>query len=122
MLGRMKDGSIVKPLFMWSTKQCEVTKFEDGIPLEWGKPLFKIFWGYPNFNHKNTVIVDHKLCRLGGNEAANLIIPTVFYVEELEKLGDDKAFLRACLWPQLQALSRCKDIDEFRTRYPESIY
>jgi hypothetical protein len=33
MLGRMKDGSTVKPLFMWSTKQYEVTKFEDGIPL-----------------------------------------------------------------------------------------
>jgi hypothetical protein len=61
------------------------------------------------------MIVDHKLCRLGGNEAANL------YVEELEKLGDDKAILRVCLWPQLQALSRCKDIDEFRTRYPESV-
>jgi hypothetical protein len=121
MLGRMKDGSTVKPLFMWSTKECEVTKFEDGIPLQWGKPLRKIFWRYPNFNHKNTVIVDHKLCRLGGNEAANLIIPTAFYVAELEKLGDDKAFLRACLWPQLQALSTCKDIDEFRTHYPESV-
>jgi hypothetical protein len=101
MLERMKDGSIVKPLFMWSTKQCEITKFEDRIPLEWGKPLRKIFWEYPNFNHKNTVIVDHKLCRLGGNEAANLIIPTAFYMEELKKLGDDKAFLRTCLWPQL---------------------
>jgi hypothetical protein len=43
MLERMKDGSIVKPLFMWSTKQCKVTKFEDGISLEWGKPLRKIF-------------------------------------------------------------------------------
>jgi hypothetical protein len=52
------------------------------------------------------MIVDHKLCRLGGNEAANLIVPTTFYVEELEKLGDNKAFLRACLWhcPNAQIL------------------
>jgi hypothetical protein len=34
MLGRMKDGSTVNPLFMWSMKQCEVTKIQDGIPLE----------------------------------------------------------------------------------------
>jgi hypothetical protein len=34
MLGRMKEGSTFKPLFVWSGKECEVTKFEDGIPLE----------------------------------------------------------------------------------------
>jgi hypothetical protein len=38
MLGRMKEGTTFKPLFVWSGKECEVTKFEDGI-LEWGKPL-----------------------------------------------------------------------------------
>jgi hypothetical protein len=47
MLGRMKEGSTFKPLFVWSGKECEVTKFEDGIPLEWRKPLCKIFWWYP---------------------------------------------------------------------------
>jgi hypothetical protein len=39
MLGRMKEGTTFKPLFVWSGKECEVTKFEDGILLEWGKPL-----------------------------------------------------------------------------------
>jgi hypothetical protein len=94
MLRRMKEGTTFKPLFGWSGKECEVTRFEDGIPLEWGKPLFKIFWWYSQFNHANTVMIDHKICRLGGNPAANLIIPTTFYVANLQKVGDDKAFLK----------------------------
>jgi hypothetical protein len=43
MLGKMKEGTTFKPLFIWLGKECEVTKCEDGIPLEWGKPLQKIF-------------------------------------------------------------------------------
>jgi hypothetical protein len=39
-------------------------------------------------------MIDHKICRLGGNPAANLIIPTMFYVAELQKVRDDKAFLK----------------------------
>jgi hypothetical protein len=34
MLRRMKEGTTFKPLFVWSGKECEVTRFEDGIPLE----------------------------------------------------------------------------------------
>jgi hypothetical protein len=108
MLGRMKEGTTFKPLFIWSGKECEVTKCEDGIPLEWGKPLQKNLWRYPKFNHANTVMIDHKICRLGGNPAANMIIPTVFYVVELQRVGDDKAFMKTSLWPQLQKLYRCK--------------
>jgi hypothetical protein len=111
ILQRMKEGSTFRPLFVWSGKECEVTKFEDGIPLKWGKPLWKVFWQYPAFNHTNTVMIDHKTCRLGGNPAANLIVPTAFYVAEVQKLGDDKAFLRVCLWPTLQALYKSEDIE-----------
>jgi hypothetical protein len=28
-------------------------------------------------------MIDHKVCRAGGNPAANLIIPTAFYVAEI---------------------------------------
>jgi hypothetical protein len=65
-------------------------------------------------------MIDHKTCRLGGNPAPNLIVPTAFYVAEVQKLGDDNAFLRICLWPTLQALYRSEDIEQFRERYPES--
>jgi hypothetical protein len=104
---------------VWSGKHCAVTKFEDGLPLEWGKPLRKVFWTYPAFNQSNTVLIDHKVCRLGGNKAENLIVPTPFYVADLERVGDDKAFLKACLWPQLKQLNECMDIAEFRRFYPE---
>jgi hypothetical protein len=101
MLARMKDGGKFSPVFVWSGKECEVTKFEDGIPVTWRKPLQKVFWRYPDFSHSNTVMIDHKTSRLGGNPSGNLIIPTAFYVAELQKLGDDKAFLKGSLWPHL---------------------
>jgi hypothetical protein len=83
MLGKLREGSTFKPAFVWSAKECEVTKFEDGIPIEWGKPLPKVFWRYPRFNYLNSVMIDHKVCRAGGNPTANLIIPTAFYVAEI---------------------------------------
>jgi hypothetical protein len=97
----MKDSKNYAPLFTWSAKECEVTAFEDGLPITWGKPLEKVFRNYPHFNLSNSVIVDHKSCRLGGNLPRNLIIPTPFYVEDIQKLGDDKGFLKGCLWPVL---------------------
>jgi hypothetical protein len=65
-------------------------------------------------------MIDHKICRLGGNPAANLIIPTVFYVVELQKVGKDKSFLKTSLWPQLRTLYRCEGIEQFCDLYPES--
>jgi hypothetical protein len=121
VLGRTKEITNCTPLFVWSGKECEVTACEDGVPVIWGKPLEKVFRSYPDFNHSNTVIVDHRICRLGGNSAANLIIPTAFYVAEMQKLGDDKGFLKGCLWPLLQGLYRCKDIKHFRTHYPDNV-
>jgi hypothetical protein len=41
-------------------------------------------------------------------------------VAEVQKLGDDKAFLRVCLWPTLQALYKSEDIKQFHERYPKS--
>ena len=38
MLERMKDGSKFCHVFVW-WKECEVTKFEDGDPIAWGKPI-----------------------------------------------------------------------------------
>jgi hypothetical protein len=60
-----------------------VTAFEDRVRITWKKPLEKVLRNYPDFNHSNTVIVDHKTCRLGGNPAGNLVISTTFYVVEM---------------------------------------
>jgi hypothetical protein len=121
MLGRMKDTKACTPLFVWSAKECEVTSFEDGIPLTWGKPLAKVFKTYPSFNRSNTVIVDHKSWRLEGNPAANIIKPTAFYVADINGLGDDKGFLKVSLWPQLQSLYGSENIRQFRLKYPNSV-
>jgi hypothetical protein len=124
MLGRMKDGSKFCHVFVWWT-ECEVTKFEDRDPIAWRKPIQKEFWQYPNFSHSNTVMIDHKTCRLGENQYGNLIIPTTFYVAKLQnflKVGDDKAFLKDCLWPWLYGLYKCKDIKHFWEHYPKSVF
>jgi hypothetical protein len=114
MLARMKHGGNFNPVFVWSGKECEVTQFEDGIPVAWRKPLQKVFWRYPDFSHSNTVMVDHNITRLGGIPSANLVIPIPFYVAEVQKLGDDKAFLKGSLWPHLQGFYASRDIDHFR--------
>jgi hypothetical protein len=101
VLGRMKDSKNYTLLFIWSAKECEVTAFEDGVPVTWTKPLGKVFKSYSHFNLSNTVIVDHKSCRLGENPVGNFIIPTAFYMEDIQKLEDDKGFLKGCLWPLL---------------------
>jgi hypothetical protein len=66
MLARMKDGGKFSLAFVWSGKESEVTKFEDGIPIAWGKPLQKVFWRYLDFSHLNTVMIDHKPLGLAG--------------------------------------------------------
>ena len=66
-------------------------------------------------------MIDHKICRLGGNPAANLIIPIVFYVAELQKVEEDKAFMKISLWPLLRTLNRsCEGIEQFYDIYPKS--
>ena len=83
MLRSMKDNKIYMPIFIWSTKECKVTAFEDRVLLTWEKPLEKVLRNYPDFNHSNTVIVDHKTCRLERNPTGNLVISTAFYVVEM---------------------------------------
>jgi hypothetical protein len=87
MLARMKHGGNFNPVFVCSGKECEVTEFEDGIPLVWGKPIQKVLWRYPDVSHSNTVMVDHNITRLGGIPSANLVIST--------------PFLKGSLWPHL---------------------
>jgi hypothetical protein len=42
-------------------------------------------------------MIDHKIYRAGGNPAANLIIPTAFYVANIQKVEEDRAFLKTSL-------------------------
>jgi hypothetical protein len=86
-----------------------------------GKPLEKVFKSFPNFNESNTTIMDHKACRLGGNPAQNLVIPTPFYVAKMHRLVDDKGSFKGCLWHLLQGLYGCEDIKHFQTHYPETV-
>jgi hypothetical protein len=65
-------------------------------------------------------MIDHKVCWAGRNPAANLIIPTAFYVAEIQKVAEDQAFLKTSLWPHLQAFHKCENIDHFRDQYPNS--
>ena len=70
-------------------------------------------------------MIDYKTCRLGKNQYGNLIIPNTIYVVELQnffKIGDDKAFLKDCLWPWLHGLYGCKDIKHFWEHYPKNIF
>jgi hypothetical protein len=66
LLVTMKDGGKFSHVFVWFGKECEVTKFEDGIPVLWKKPLQKVFWRYLDFSHSNMVMTDHNIPRLVG--------------------------------------------------------
>jgi hypothetical protein len=70
-------------------KECEVTKFEDGVLIQWEKPLEKVFNTYPNFNHSNTVMIFHKTYRLGRNSDGNLIFSIALY-ESRVRQGNPK--------------------------------
>jgi hypothetical protein len=121
MLGRLKGGTGCSPCFVWSEQDYEVIEFEDGSPIAWGKPLEKVFCKWPCWNHSNTIIIDHKACRLACNPSTNVIIPPPFYVDEVQKVGDDQQFLKVSLWLILQRLYGCLDIANFRSHVPNSI-
>jgi hypothetical protein len=120
ILARLKGGKFEKSLFVWSGKHCEPIDFEDGEPICWGKPLSKVFHLWPAYNLSNTVVVDHKSFRVGCNPSANVIIPTPFYVQHMEKLEEDRNYLKYSLWPLLEGFFASKDIQQFRSFYPQS--
>jgi hypothetical protein len=43
------------------------------------------------------MIIDHRPCRVACNLVVNVIIPASFYVEQLQKIGDDQMYLRSLL-------------------------
>jgi hypothetical protein len=67
------------------------------------------------------VIVDHKACRVDSNPNANVIISTSFYVEKVERLGDDRSFLKSSLWPLLQGLFESANVVDFHSQFPQSM-
>jgi hypothetical protein len=56
------------------------------------------------------------------NLRANVINPTSFYVEKLQRLGDDINYLKSTLWPLILGLSTSADIEDFSSRFPCTVY
>ena len=106
MMGWNVGGPKFCPLFVWSGKQCEAVEFQGGTPIAWRKSLSKVYEKWPQFNATNTLIIDNKVSRVSYNPSSNVIISFPFYVAELDKLADDKNFLKSTLWPVLDPLNR----------------
>jgi hypothetical protein len=105
LLSYLKGREKFDPLFVWSGKSCEATGFEDGAYVSWGKPLKKVFKTWPEYDVKNTIIIDHKGFRIGYNDPGNVLITMAFYIHTLEKLEDDGSYLEASMWPVLEAFA-----------------
>ena len=116
MMGWNVGGSQFSPLFMWSGKQCEAVEFQGGTPIAWGKSLSKVYEKWPQFNATNTLIIDNKVSRVFCNPSSNVVISSPFYVAELDKLADDKNFLKSTLWPVLETFESTTGTDEFQSR------
>jgi hypothetical protein len=65
--------------------------------------------------------VDHKAYTLDSNLSTKVIISTSFYVEKVERLGDDKSFPKSSLWLLLQGLFGFVDVANFRSHFPQSV-
>jgi hypothetical protein len=105
MLHRVNENGNLVPLFVWSQRECKSIQFEGGAPTVWGKPLWRVFDQWPWWNNSNTIIIDHKLERVGCNCGANVIVTRPFYVVDMEKLGDDMLHLKSSVWPMLEKFS-----------------
>ena len=101
---------------MWNGKQCEAVEFQGGTSIAWGKSLSKVYEKWPQFNATNTLIIDNKVSRVSCNPSSNVLISSPFYVAELDKLADDKNFLKSTLWPVLETFESATGTDEFRSR------
>jgi hypothetical protein len=101
MLGRVKGQHSCVPCFVWSAQDCEPVHSGKRGQIDGGKPLDRVYSRWLCWNASNTVIVDHNLGHIACNPRANIITPNAFYVEHLQKLGDDKNYLKSTLWPLL---------------------
>jgi hypothetical protein len=115
MLGRLKGEECVL-CFVWSAQECVPIGMGDGTTIEGGKPLESVYRRWPCWNATNTVIVDHNVSRMACNPISNIVAAKAFYVEHLQKLGDDKSYLKRTLWPLLQVLFDTGDVEEFHSR------
>jgi hypothetical protein len=114
MLRRSQEDIKFHPVFVWSQQDCEPIEFEGGVPILWGKPLERLFQHWPCWNKSNTLIIDHKLERVGYNRGANVIVTKPFYVVDMKKLGDDTMHLKSSVWPLLEKFYGLGNVLEFR--------
>jgi hypothetical protein len=49
-----------------------------------------------------------------------VINPTPFYMQHMEKLEDDRNYLKCSLWLLLEGFFASKDIQQFCSFYPQS--
>jgi hypothetical protein len=120
VLGRLKGKDDCIPCFVWSAQECESVQLGDGATMEGGKPLDAVYRRWPYWNASNTVIVDHYFSRVACNPMSNIIAPNPFYMEHLQKLGEDKNYLKSTLWPMLQAFFDVDNVYDFCRQFPPS--
>ena len=89
MLGRLRGDRQFIPLFIWSQKEYQPMEFEGGAPILWRKLLERVYEHWPSWNKSNTIIIDHKVDRVGCNRGPNIIVSKPFFVVDMKKLGDD---------------------------------
>jgi hypothetical protein len=65
--------------------------------------------------------VEKKAYRVDSNPSTNITISTSFYVEKVERLGDNRSFLKSSLWPLLQGLFGSVDVADFHLHFPQSV-
>lgn len=114
-------GVKVEPLFVWSGTVHGNSNVAHGNTRELGKQLELVYASFPRFCAANTIIIDSKVGRVERNPDANVIMSTPFYVKWLITLADDKQFLKRYLWPLLEAFHKCKNVADFRSKFPEFV-
>jgi hypothetical protein len=67
------------------------------------------------------MIIDHKPYRVACNPPVNVITPSPFYVEDLQKIGDDQMYLKSTLWAGFQRLLAYSIVTEFILTPPSNV-
>ena len=55
----------------------------------------RVFEEWPHWNNSNTVIIDHKIERVGCNRKANAMVTKSFYMVDMEMIEDDSIHLKS---------------------------